>query len=48
MLRALVIAAVGALVVAAGLALGPVPWLALVWLGAVLMAAGLFADWGDA
>ncbi len=36
-------AVIGAVVVAAGFALSPAPWLALIWLGLVVGALGLFA-----
>jgi 4-hydroxybenzoate polyprenyltransferase len=34
----------GVALVAGGIALSPVPWLALVWLGVAAIAAGLLVD----
>lgn len=45
MLRAVLMAVCGAVLVAAGLYLSPAPWLAAIWSGGVLIAAGLFVDW---
>jgi len=39
---------VGLALVAAGLVLSPAPWLAPLVVGAVLVAAGLLVDGGDA
>ena len=37
----------GVALVAGGIALSPLPWLALVWLGAAFIAAGLLVDVGE-
>ena len=44
MARVLVALVVGVALVAVGLWLSPVPWVALLWVGGVLIAAGLFGD----